>query len=233
MKLPIVLITIPILMGIGVESAYGISMSNSQYGVEMSTVNSFAGKLMDPGSQLFSPSSRQQYTIHSGFSYITSIIPFTLSISHTKIDFGTLTPANPVSRTHTISISNTSAYGYNVFVFENHQLTNQGKAIIPNTTCDNGLCTDRTWAEWTSGLTYGFGFRCDNLIATTCDNGFSNLNYFRQFSDNSIGKTAQSFMSGTIAKNNQIQLTYKVNIPATQPAGAYSNTIYFIAVPKY
>lgn len=245
MKPAIILILIIIFYELAIARIYAIKMSNSQYDLEMSNLNSFSGKpsgsgykLGETGGQtgagLYSSGSGQNYKVRSGFWYIKSVVPFSFSISQTTIDFGTLTAANPVTRTNTITVGNNSAYGYNIFAYENKELNNPGNgSIIPNTTCDNGTCTDTNSALWTSSLTYGFGFRCDNVVGSDCDSGFTTSNYFRQFPNNSLSKPAQSLMSGTISRSNQAKITYKVNISGSQPAGLYTNNIYFLAVPKY
>jgi len=175
------------------------------------------------------------YKVRAGFQYVYTIIPFRFSISQTQIDFGTLTPTNPVTRTNTLTISNGSANGYQVTAFENHQLLNPANGMtIPDTTCDNGLCTETTSAQWTNTLTYGFGYRCDNVTGSDCATGFTNSNYYKQFADSSLNEAPQSVMSGTnVGRSKQVQITYKVNISGTQPAGTYTNTITYVATPTF
>lgn len=182
--------------------------------------------------------SGTNYRVRAGFQYISSIIKFRFSISTTAINFGILTPTAPSTRTNTLTISNGSANGYSVTAYENHQLLNPGSGqIIPDTTCDDGSCTETTSAAWTgidTSLVYGFGYRCDNITGTDCASGFSDSTYYKQFADNSKSETAQSVMTGSnVGKNKASQITYRVNVSASQPAGLYTNVITYIATPTF
>lgn len=47
-------------------------------------------------------------------------------------------------------------------------------------------------------------------------------------------ESAEVVMSGSKSENDKkVQITYKVNISNTQPAGEYLNTITYIATPFY
>ena len=210
----------------------------------MGNFNSFAGKSSGSGKNLnmtggqTAPGlydSNPNYKVRAGFQYISSIIPFAFSIDSTNIDFGPLSPTNPVTRTNLLTISNGSANGYSVTAFENHELLVPAiGAVIPDTTCDDGTCTQSTSAAWTSALTYGFGYRCDNVTGTDCATGFASADNYKQFADNSKSETAQSVMSGAnVGRNKQVRITYKLNISAMQAAGLYSNVITYIATPTY
>lgn len=218
-------------------------MSNLDFILDMGNLNSFAGKksnseftLTDTGGQL-APGlySGPNYKVRAGFQYIYSIIAFRFSISSLFIDFGTLSPTTPVTRNNILTISNGSAYGYQVTAFENHQLLVPASgSIIPNTTCDAGTCTTTVSSAWTNTLTYGFGYRCDNVSGTDCAAGFTDPDDYKQFADNSIGQTPQSVMESTnVGRNRKVQITYKVNISGTQAAGSYTNIITYIATPTF
>lgn len=219
------------------------SMSNDFYIIRMGNLNSGAGKPTGSGYQLnitlgqTGPGlySGTNYKVRAGFQYISSIIPFSFTISSILIDFGDLTPTNPVTRTNTLSIDNQSASGYTVKAFENHQLLIPGTgSTIPDTTCDGGTCTYTTASPWTSSLVYGFGYRCDIVDATNyCNSDFSTSTNYKQFADLSLSETAQTVMSGMTGRDQRAQVTYKVNISAVQEAGLYSNVITYIATPTY
>jgi len=176
--------------------------------------------------------SGTNYKVKSGFQYIHSIIPFAFSIDNIDINFGTLTANNPVTRTSNLTVSNGSAAGYSVTASENHQLLVPATgALIPDTTCDNGTCTETTSAAWTNSLTYGFGYRCDNVTGTDCATGFTSADNYKQFD---ASPSAQTVMSGAnVGRNKEVQITYKVNISTTQAAGLYTNTIMYIATPTF
>ncbi|KKR48308.1 MAG: hypothetical protein UT85_C0032G0001 [Candidatus Levybacteria bacterium GW2011_GWA2_40_16] len=213
-------------------------MVNDKYRIEYGNFNSIAGKSTGGGKTLTMTSGQNaiglytgsNYKVKAGFQYIYSIIPFSFSISSTSINFGVLNPGEPITRTNNLTVSNGTAGGYQVTASEDHPLRVLSTGVdIPNTTCDGGTCTDSVSAAWTSPLTYGFGYRCDNVTGTDCASGFSDSTYYKQFS---ASPSAQIVMSGTnVGRSQETQITYKVNISATQPAGSYQNVIMYIATP--
>ncbi|MCL4353560.1 hypothetical protein M1615_03810 [Patescibacteria group bacterium] len=222
---------------------YSGIMSNSNYILQMGNLNTAAGNPANSNYKLgvtvgqTAPGlySGVNYKVRSGFQYIHSIIPFAFSISQTIIDFGTLYPTTLVKRTNDLTVSNGSANGYSVTAIENHQLlVPSSGSLIPNTACDNGTCTDTVSAAWTSTLTYGFGYRCDNISGSDCPGGFSNSTYYKQFADQSKSDSPQSVMaSNNVGRNKEVQITYMVNISSTQPAGLYTNVITYVATPTF
>jgi|SRR3989344_435823 len=239
---------IPILFAIcylifNIAPAGAFTMSNDNWVLQMGNFNTASGKPTGPSNKLsltVGQTSPGLYTgtnfkVRSGFQYISSIIPFAFSIDNISIDFGTLSPTNPITRTNTLTVSNGSANGYSVTAFENHQLLVPAiGSVIPDTTCDNGSCSQTTSAAWTNILTYGFGYRCDNLVRTDCASGFASADNYKQFADNSKSETAVSVMSGTNASSSaQVRITYKLNISNTQAAGLYNNVITYIATPTF
>lgn len=224
--------------------AHAQTMSNSSYIIRMGNLNSGAGIISNSNYKLNTTLgqtgpglySGTNYKVKAGFQYITSsVTPFAFSISQTFIDFGTLTATNPVTRSNNLKISNGTANGYLVTAYENHELQDPtSKVIIPDTTCDNGSCSEISSAPWINTLTYGFGYRCDNMSDTDCTTGFSNSTYYKQFSNDSSQEVAQAIMSGTTkGHDKESKITYKVNISGTQAPGVYGNLITFIATPNF
>lgn len=231
------------------NSAQALTMSNGTYQIILGDLNSVAGLSSGSGKKLDITVGQTapglyslngvNYKVRAGFEYVHSIISFQFKISGisaTFIDFGTLDANTPVTRTNTLTVTNGSAGGFQVTASENHQLLSPPTGqIIPNTTCDNGLCTDITSGPWVvtnnTSTTYGFGYRCDNLNGTNCASGFTTSTYFKQFS---INPSFQTVMSGVnVGKNLQSQITYQVNISGTQPNGSYSNIITYVATPTF
>ena len=225
------------------SAVYSGSMSNTNYILQMGNLNTAAGNPSNTNYKLgvtvgqTAPGlySGTNYKVRAGFQYIHSIIPFAFSISQINIDFGTLYPTTFVKRTNNLTVSNGSANGYSVTAIENHQLlVPSAGALIPNTTCDNGTCTDTISALWTSTLAYGFGYRCDNITGTDCASGFSTSNYYKQFADSSKSDSPESVMSGiNVGRSIETQITYTINISNTQPAGLYTNVITYVATPTF
>ncbi len=225
------------------QSSLALNMSNSAYILQMGNLNSFSGEksngnytLNDTGGQL-APGlfSGTNYKVRSGFQYVSSIISFRFKISSDFVDFGVLNATSPVLRTQTLTISNGSAYGYQVTGAENHALLIPSSgAFIPDTTCDSGTCSETTAAAWTSNLTYGFGYRCDNVSGTDCSTDFSDSTFYKHFANLGSNQTPQAIMlSSNVGTNKQVQITYKVNVSASQAPGDYSNQIIYVATPTY
>ena len=173
------------------------------------------------------------YKVKAGFQYVYGSTLFAFTISQTLIDFGIITPTNPVTRTNSLTVSNRSANGYTVTASQNNPLKSSQGAIIPDTTCDNGTCTQTTASAWTGTLTYGFGYRCDNQIGTDCASSFTGSTFYKQFADSSNSESPQSVMSGATSGTKKSQITYKINISGTQAAGTYGNIITYIATPTF
>ncbi|OGH02185.1 MAG: hypothetical protein A2798_03595 [Candidatus Levybacteria bacterium RIFCSPHIGHO2_01_FULL_37_17] len=224
----------------GVSRVWGQTLKNDSYILQMGNLNSIAGKPTGSGFQLQFTSGQTpnnlftgpNYKVRAGFQYISSIIYFRFSISSTLVDFGVISPTSPVSRTNQLTVSNGSAYGYQVTVSQNHDLRVDASGFdIPATSCDGGTCTPTTSAAWTSALTYGFGYRCDNVSGTDCVSGFSDPTYYKSFISS---PSAVAVMSSTnVGRNRKSDITYKVNISGTQPAGLYRNIVNYIAIPSY
>lgn len=241
MKIKIIFLAVPAIFFLSLSNqSFALTMSNANYILQMGTLSSGAGTPSNTNYKLgvtigqTAPGlfSGTNYKVRSGFQYIHSIIRFRFTISQTTIDFGLLLPTNPVIRTNTLTLSNGSANGYAVTASENHALRNDANnVIIPNTTCDSGACTPEASDSWTNTLTYGFGYRCDNVNGTDCAPGFSNATAFKQFA---ATPSASIVMTGrNVGRNKKVTITYKVNIGASQAAGTYQNIITYIATPSY
>jgi len=221
------------------SSAYALKMLNTFYIINSSTLNSVSGESEGGGNKLDITIgengagfySGPNYKIRAGFEYMHPNVAFAFTIIGTRIDFGALDPGSPVTRTNQLVVSNGSAYGYQVTAQEDHALLNPSNGkFIPDTTCDNGVCTPTSSDIWTNTLTYGFGYRCDNISGTDCASGFT-PNYYKQFA---ASPSAAVVMSSTsVGRGRTAQITYKVNIAATQEAGLYGNYIMYIATPKF
>lgn len=240
LDLQIVFLTVLLLLCAATQ-VLAITMTSDEYAITEGNLNSAAGRptsstyklgvtVGELGSGRYTGTN---YTVRAGFQYISSIIRFNFTLSSILIDFGTLSPTNPVTRTQTLTLSNGSAHGYTVTAQENHPLqVDSTGAQIPDTTCDGGTCTESTSAAWANTLTYGFGYRCDNVVATDCASGFSTGTFYKQFSDANASETPQSVMTGVnVGRNKQVQITYKANVSGTQPGGNYKNVIMYIATP--
>lgn len=225
-----------------VSTAFGQTMSNDQFKLKMGTLNSAAGESSSSSYSLnqslgqISPGlyTAANYKVRAGFEYFKAgTIPFSFSISNSLIDFGIVTPTNPVLRTTELTISSGSSKGFTVTASENNPLT-AGTGIIPDTTCDNGDCNSSKASNWTSSLAYGFGYRCDPEAsgqANACSADFSNANFYKPFAASPSAQTIMTSATGGTSRKSQV--TYKVNVSGTQPQGAYTNIVTYIASPGF
>ena len=171
-----------------------------------------------------------QPQIQAGFDLGGKVDPLRLFLSTDLIDFGPLTATNPVKREITITLSGDIVGVYSLFTSQDHQLqtppSDENVAqTIPDTTCDNGSCTEKRTADWINPLTFGFGFR----IGANRSENFSNGEPpYQQFPDLSQNESPIEIPPGT--------MTVKLNINKNQilPQGKnYANTIRFLVIPKY
>lgn len=235
---------VDLFIGLFLRTVSAQTMSNNDYIIKMEGFNTSSSVAESNDFKInssvggLSPITSEgvNYKIKTGFESSTPPLPFSISLSSDIIDFGILTPTNPVIRTVNLAINSPSVYGYSVIVFENQALTTlppASKILIPDTTCDNGRCDAQNAAEWINTLTYGFGYRCDNITGADCDIGFKGVNFYKHFPNVENNDSLQSTMAGFGSKKKEARISYKVNISGTQAEGIYNNIITFIAVPNF
>lgn len=224
-----------------------LTMSNSFYIIVMGNLNSIAGNLSGPTNKLSITSGETgsgfyslhgvNYTVKAGFQYVRPT-PFVFEIQNPAVNFGTLTPNTAVNRTSNLLVTNNSAYGYVVTAMQapTRLFDPASGTKIPDTTCDNGLCTTTSADPWVlntdgTSTTYGFGYNCINVSGTECPIDFVNNTYFRQFSASPSATTVMS--SANVGKNQTVQITYRVNVSNTQASGLYTDIITYIATPTF
>ncbi|MDP2638314.1 MAG: hypothetical protein Q8P26_04610 [Candidatus Levybacteria bacterium] len=222
------------LLLVTAPSAQGQTMLNDSYIIQTENLDTASNN-----SSSTKPINKSDSTAKEGVNFkitTNSVLSFSASLSSDFIDFGILTPTNPIIRTTELNIYSLGAYGYSLLASQNHPLqkpASDGGNFIPDTTCDNGSCNEKIASEWINTLTYGFGYRCDNITGYDCNNSFTKANLYRQLSDNSQTEIFESIMAGIGSTNKNIRLSYKINISGTQSQGIYSNTITYIAVPSF
>lgn len=221
--------------------SYAITMENGSYQID-STINyspQAKTDIPEPQENIKTPdqtrsASGKNYTVTYGFDGIPIGNYFALKNSNSEISFGTITPGEALERTITIDIIPGSSGGFQLFTVENHTPTDKDKKVsIPDTTCDNGNCTNTLTDTWNSPLTYGFGFRCDDKNADTCSDAFLEDTSYRKVPNIELGDTAQVFADKTGIAPTQITITYKINISGSQPQGLYNNNVLLLASPLF
>lgn len=233
-----------LFIGLFLPHAKAQTMSNDNYIIKMQDFNAVSGITTGKDYQLRSTAGSLNQTTSEGINFkvktgienLTSILPFSILLSSSITDFGILSPTNPIIRTIDLSVNSLTTYGYSVIVSENESLTATlmtNKMFIPDTTCDNGECGTENASEWTNMLTYGFGYRCDNITGANCDNSFTKVNFYKHFPNIQNNDDPQSVMAGVDSNNKQVRISYKVNISGTQTQGTYRNIITYIGVPNF
>ena len=171
----------------------------------------------------------ENYQVTTGFEDIEDSHPFSFSVSNNLVDYGPLTATNPVSRTTDLIISKGSSRGYSVFAFANRELSDVNNDSIPDTTCDNGTCSETSSGVWSGNLSFGFGYRCE-IEASPCSKDFLIENSFKQFANDSKSEAYEAIINSFDSRKAKIE--YKVNISNNQAKNSYSNSITFIAIPN-
>ena len=229
-KIGLVLILIVIAFIILRNRTLAQSASNNSYTIRGGDLEQKT--LTSPGdsSGQSSDKSSDKTQVTAGFEEIEDSQPFSFSVSNNLVDYGPLTPTNPVSRTTDLIISKGSSRGYSVFAFANRELSDVNNNSIPDTTCDNGTCSETSSGVWSGNLSFGFGYRCENADGSICTEDFLGIGYFKQFANDSKSEAYQAIINGFDSRKAKIE--YKVNISNNQAKANYSNSITFIAIPN-
>ena len=228
------------------------SFSSSSYKINWGNFNMTSGKKSSATYQLTDTVGQNApgqfdntgYIVKAGFQYIyDTIYHFSFQIDDLSIDLGTLSAGSTSTDTNTITITSPSGQGYQIMTHQNHPLAiNNSGTTIPDTTCDNGTCTESQSDTWANSSIYGFGFNTIGInnsgVATHVGTSayFANQNYYRQFADYSASPPEENqivMSEDSPVQNRQARVTYKTNISSIQTAGDYQNAITFTAIPKY
>ncbi len=217
---------------------YAQTMTNSFFKLIFGNLNSASGPISGSNYKLNTTVgqvaqglySGTNWKVRAGFQYVRTNISFSFTVSQNIIDFGTLTPTNPVTRTTDLTVSSGAAKGFTVILSEDRPMTSSSSATIPDTSCDAGDCTVAKAAQWTGTLTYGFGYRCDDQVGSNCVAGFSTDSY-KPFPLKP--STTSVMLSQKGGRSRKSQITYKVNIAGSQAPGVYTNMVTYIASPGF
>lgn len=225
MKYLLPILTISMLLAFPKQQVYAAISEGSQYRIEQQSID-----VLPYQTPTTVPKKEQPAVEYAqGRNFIVSTTTpqgFTLTIPALSINFGKPETTTPIVRTSSLMID--SSTPYIILGSQDHPLT-AGMLILPNTTCDNGSCSESIASLWESNLTYGVGFHCDGK--NICPNDFQK-NYFRPFSDRSQGYRPQIVMTGKKGKNQKGTITYRIVTSATQQEANYQNTIQYIAMPE-
>jgi hypothetical protein len=227
----ILLIPVILLIPLGAPPVTSAQSLN----IQIDEINTAPDQTIPTPVQLTSPplqSKTVEEKISPGIQNFSQIGMMSFSISSNRLDFGTLSPANPVIRNIKLSLISEFT-DYQILAYENHPPRTNNNTVIPDTTCDNGTCTEKSSSVWENSLTYGFGFRCVALNHLFCLETLD-TNEYMQVANLSANELPQVLIKGIRNKEPQeAQIDFKLNTAGTQPSGTYANTVTFIAVPNY
>lgn len=157
-------------------------------------------------------------------------MPLTLSVSSTLINFGEIKPGEPLIRTHVLNMQPGSTPSYQLLASEKHILTSSRGNQIGNTSCDSGNCTQYVADLWTNPLTYGFGFKCSSSKDSVCNSEQSD--FYQRFANDAAEELSTPIASSLSPQYEKVVISYKINIPGTQPQEGYQTTIEYLLVPN-
>jgi hypothetical protein len=151
----------------------------------------------------------------------------TIAVQSNIVDFGTLTPTNPVLRFTTLKML--GDFPYSLITYQDNFLrTADQQNFIPNTSCDRGNCNEKTHDTWVSTLTYGVGIQCKATSPTTrctlptpTNESFHTLPTY--FPESALASATD---------NAEVKIIYKINTSPSQNPGIYQNTIYYVLTPS-
>lgn len=231
------------------SAGYRIQMGNVNIGGASGLESPTSGNLLADtlGQTAAMEFSSGGYILKAGFQYLHSIVPFSFTISDTRIDFGEILPNDPQTLTTDLTVSFGGGGQYQVTAAELERLTTIDSVNhIEDTCCDAGCgptkCTELVADVWADPATTGFGYKMSGedipTTFTTCG-----ATCYRPFPDLSIPEDPAVVMSSpdvTVNLNSkpkdishQSTLTFKLNVGADQPAGSYQTVISFVATPSY
>ncbi len=228
-------------LGVGLVQAE--RMESHSYVIQFGNFNMSAGKQNSTSYKLtnsmgqiaagpYGQYGSSGYFVGGGFQYIYQIGHFSFSLSKTAINLGTLTYGSLNTDSHTLTI-NTRGAGYTIYAYEKHPLKlESGSTTIPDTTCDDGSCSETQASSWVNNNIGGFGF---NVNGPDAASDFVDSNYYRQFADQAKNEPMQAIMSSAnLAVDDQATVTYKAGLTSgSQAAGNYSTYVSYVAVPSY
>lgn len=181
---------------------------------------------------------------------------FSVSLSPTFLEYGKLHPGEPIKRDQYITIYSSMPLPFSIVASENHSLTSKSDIKIPDTSCDDGFCTENIASVWKNPLTYGFGYRCEDKKGSTCLTDFkekfvygspltnwyflSTLNSkscaaecYKRFANESLSQLPVRIAEGVSTYSpSTLRILTKLNISGAQQTDAYENSIEYIVIPN-
>ncbi|MBI4973053.1 hypothetical protein HZC27_00370 [Candidatus Roizmanbacteria bacterium] len=185
-----------------------------------------------------------------------------ITTTATAVTYGAINSSYTIDKNTAVqqlTVTTNAPTGYTVYAVANDQMGKDGNTCtgsvpilaeygftggstcIRDVNCGGGAystCTHTTSGEWnTAPNGNGFGYALANQSgsdATFLFNESARNFSSRQFSDAENSSASASIMTNTgVVSGSSVYVCYRINIPATQPAGYYFNKLKYTAVAKF
>ncbi len=166
-----------------------------------------------------------------------------INIDKLEVDFPGLTPGIFVENETQILINSNTPAGYSLYAQQNHPLQTipsegvtqlQEREILPNTTCDNGLCTINVAGTWDNQSVSGFGL---TVLGADGASDFENGLAYRPLATATLNQEpviiAQDLQTSQLLANRVVQVKYRVGATTSNVAGQYTNAVSYTLVPNF
>ncbi len=168
--------------------------------------------------------------------------------TNAAVPFGTISSTNTFFHAcHDLTVSTNGATGYGITAEENQSLLrtapDSNDKTIDDSLGNNGTMTHAVSDAWSTTTVNGFGYSCEDSGGAQGDCAISASTNYRQFACTGAAGVCDPDGGGeavtTVASNAApvsakiSRVEYKLNISGVQPAGAYSNTVTYIASPTF
>ena len=151
------------------------------------------------------------------------------TVTASAVDFGTITPGTAKVATQGYQSRRMPRPGYSVTAEENRPLT-AGAYLISDVVGDAGSISELTAGPWSNATTYGFGYTLANASGTSA----AFTSGYKQFANQAASEVAQPIMSANVpSTGDAVDVGYKLNVSGDQVAGAYTNTITYVATANF
>lgn len=201
--------------------AWGQDMSNEEFILDLNPTR------VKPSQ---SPIPKPTDSPREDGSFLRTGSPLFFTLNEQELNYGKIKAGEPIVRDTKVEVK--SPAGFTVVAFEEDTLKSEDNQAIPDVTCDQGTCSHLLAAKWSSPLTYGFGYSCNDKKASICLNTFVDQTTYKQFSNISNSEKPEIVLNSSLNESGTAKLSFKVNIPAHLNNLSFSNTVHLIALPK-
>ena len=161
------------------------------------------------------------YKVQDGFWHMVNY-SLSLNLDSNDLYLGTVTTGSPITGQTVISVTTDAWGGYDLLTNQNHSMTHTDNV----TTISDYACSIGSPCAWSG---YGLGFSVISGTSVEAKWGTSpNFNYAAFPLSATIFHSKGGYYSGA----DQTTVGYKVDVPASQKSGLYSNIIYYTAITK-